>query len=159
MRRQLVSAALFCSLPFPVLLQGQRVPLPQANKQNSISISAKLPHRAPLVFAAAVQAVAEAGFAIADSSSVRGEIVTQPKFSWPTGTESENWHPESSPGVALIIAAVATGTDSTAFAVTAIAPVQHAESEAGLSNLRSISALQVANGVSKLLKNSASTKP
>lgn len=49
-------------------------------------------------------------------SDARGTRLSQPKFTWPQGTEGEAWHGRDSPGVEVMVRTASRG-DSTDFSV------------------------------------------
>jgi hypothetical protein len=126
---------------------------PAADERNAISMSVKLSNRPSQVFLLAARALRDLGFTIADSSSSTGELNTSPSYAWPAGSEKEKWHGTESPGVVLHVVARASGTDSTFFGVTALAPVRSvAGGDSAATTLRLLSTVTLMGRVTELLE-------
>jgi hypothetical protein len=92
------------------------------------------------------------GYAVSGRETTLDQVVTEPRFTWPVGTESEPWHGAVNPGVQIIVDLEPVG-DSTRLHVASSAVCALAADSAGPSpakvesNLETLSAVQVATAL------------
>jgi hypothetical protein len=87
-------------------------------------------------------------------SDASGTRLSQPKFTWPRGTEGESWHGTDSPGVEIMVRTVGRG-DSTDFSVVSHVvclsgdPRPESDPESVETRLEQAAAVEVASAVAE----------
>ena len=124
----------------------------------TIQVSATF-HRPYAAVAHAIDSILPAlGYSVDSTASTPGYWVSRVRTSWPQGTEDEKWHGSESPGVRVVVQALARG-DSTAFVVDAQAAciLESAEADGRSGSvstmLEMIAAVQVASSLSTVFKS------
>jgi len=89
---------------------------------------------------------------VVQDSAVRQRLEwrSAPKFTWPAGTEDEEWHGDESPGVWILVRLSPAGADSTSFQVFSKALCRAtADSSKVESMLETIAVVEFASTLSK----------
>ena len=150
-----------CAQGVPVTQNAASTPAPRcaaiAHDTSWIMINATLPRPARAVLDSAHAVLLRQGFVVDRSTSSGSRLHTAPRFTWPEGTETEDWHGEANPGVRVVVIAEPRAADSAAVRIAAqavcavVAPGKSTPSDDVGETLRMITALQVTNALRKAL--------
>lgn len=107
-----VAVSDFAGRVIPALLARPNAAV-ASSEDRHMAVTVTLPGSPSAVFAQIVAALQKQGYTIADSTRATGEITTAPSFRWPAGSEKENWHGSTSPGVLLAVRMQPKGDSTT----------------------------------------------
>lgn len=149
------AAAQQASAPTPALAAASPCAHGPADDK-AVMVTATVLVGRPRIRAVVDTALRGLGYAVSARETTPDQIVTEPRFTWPEGTESESWHGSASPGVQLVVDLEAAG-DSTrvhvaSSAVCALPADSAAPPPAKVeSNLETMSAVQAATAIARAL--------
>jgi hypothetical protein len=133
---------------------------PDSGDTRGTRISTTLAGLPSAVYGTLSELLGKQGYTLEDSSLAQGRLVTNPRYEWPKGSETESWHGATSPGVRLTVFLTPSG-DSTKVDILGESPTRAGWTDANVARtLQVLSVMQFASSLPKTqATGSAAKKP